>query len=344
MEVPNQHVLWPLLELRPGALEAKLASAAENSSGVSASSTSQGESLKSPSVREGIAEQMSANPSQRAQRVERPHNERPPSTSSEQVGSRRIKVYRVPFRLIVAGQLIIYAGFLLFGLVLLTLGVAGPWLPGRWALESSVSLSIVGAVITVIGLLALLFALWELSTRVELFNEGISYSRGRVRTFCRWEDVRECRWWWFGEPSKQAQGSDPGVCYDIITSTGKVLRFGVEIDQLFELVAHIQKETERRRLPELLEQFYAGEAIQFTDSDRSLVIVSREGVKGDNWSLDWNEITGVRWQDNHLWFSKRGSWYMWGRVSMLNMNNSHLIVPLVEEILRRRNAEPQKSR
>jgi hypothetical protein len=276
-DLPNQHVLWPMLErLRPELFGATL------------------EKKRSRTVTK---------------------SPRPGDPSSDQQPR---SVHRIPVGQL--GQEI--GGLLLLIGATLFLSLTGIDAQKRVGLTFSTGATILLVSGLIFGLLTGVWSFYLLSilsTRVRLYSNGMRFTDLLRDRFCHWDDVREER------------ADSRSLNYRLTMRNGLTIELKANLTKFEELVDHIQEGTYRRRLPALLEQFSAGKPVSFGS-----IVVTRDGVKGPDWSLDWNEITDVQWSKNcdSLRFRKRGSWCSWGQTAVHTMTNSHLLPGLIHAILR----------
>jgi hypothetical protein len=296
VELPNQHILWPILErLRPGVLESKAVSSEQQTQAAAPAAA------KDP--------------------------EAPLGVYRTQVGE------HVP-------TCIKCCCVFILGLGIASVGAHFQWGDRSWYSLFWSGLILLGIGFVSLGVIGLWVCLRKMTTQVSLYADGFAYTRGRSRIFCRWEEIREGRWRSWGTFPFPEQG----LYYDITTSSGKRLTLEKGLEHCVSLVDYIQKVLVPIQLPGVLDQFYAGETIRFPYSNGRAVVISLDGLQGHGWAVEWEEISGAKWQDGDLRIKWRGSRRAAGEASSDQMINSHLIVPLIEEVLRRRHWESDASR
>lgn len=154
-------------------------------------------------------------------------------------------------------------------------------------------------------------------------TEGLLYCRNKSTTVILWSEIEWVRLSLLGvDPIK-----DPAHSCKLLLSNGKRYVFDGKLQEVEKLGRIISREVARRKLPQLLEAYQRGEALQFGP-----LILDQEGMRKGQKLVSWLQISFVRVYDGYVAIDYADETQLWPLVTVPEIPNFFALVGLLNYI------------
>lgn len=188
-----------------------------------------------------------------------------------------------------------------------------------------------------VGLLCIAGGVWAVYAHrqgqdmvVQVFHDGLVYTRhGRTLTM-RWDDITDLSAIIFYNQQLRSHF----YTYTIKDAAGQTLRLNLtpgNLDNAEQLAQIIQQEVTDRQLPRAIADYNAGVPLRFGP-----LMVTQEGIEHGRQLLPWSEFDKFATsRHGHFVVHAQQGVTSWARVDMVKMTNVFTLLALVERIVRR---------
>ena len=187
----------------------------------------------------------------------------------------------------------------------------------------SSSLSLLG-VASAVGLIIAFIVLYKRwNQKVHIYTEGLVYLRQRKAEALRWEQIETI---WYEKPEWFVEDSNDWEYLHIRKTNGIALDIWVKgLSGSSEILATIEREFVRIRLPGMIEQYEAGHSIAFGG-----LSVNKLGLTYQGETLAWSQVQSIDVGDQRVEIKKEGK--KWGNWFNDRVPNQSLLRELVTHI------------
>ena len=216
--------------------------------------------------------------------------------------------------------LLAVAAVSIFALIVGLAGWMADW-PSRWLLVGGLA----GCVFSALTLIRR-----RTIRRVDLYQKGIHWTKGRRSIAVLWDDVRELYQIPIYPPlAFLSRDSAPcGWSYRLVCRDGRKLHLA-GYDGIHGLGRRMQRETSRRIMPLVLESFQAGYVVRFGRR----VAVSDEGVHLGFKCLPWHDVADITVDEaDYVRVARTGHTVRWVRIPVSQVANAHVLAELLDII------------
>jgi hypothetical protein len=181
----------------------------------------------------------------------------------------------------------------------------------------------VAVVCSIGGLLALFHGLRCLWSRYALLvgPEGFLRLQGERVDVCRWDEIER-----FSQEIHAARKDHLWTSYTLDRNDGERLVFkGNHLENIQGFGAAVREGMLRRRLPELLRRFAAGETLEF-----GMLRVGVDGITSGDATLPWEDLGRLQVNETDVAIFRRGMSRSWYKTRTANVPNVFLLEALVQ--------------
>lgn len=193
--------------------------------------------------------------------------------------------------------------------------------------DERISLTVIGAICLLIGLIAIEAMVRLRDLRVTVDANGLTHTQNGRTTSVRWDEISTI---WQSITKRYTNGVYIGTTYlyTLQTTDGQKLKFTNSLKNVEKLGETIQNEVTRRVFPQAINTYNSGGTGSFGN-----LVVNRMGLTREGETLVWNEIQGVQVQKGYLEIKKQGKWQRWARIPVSSISNLLVFLALVDRII-----------
>jgi hypothetical protein len=162
---------------------------------------------------------------------------------------------------------------------------------------------------------------------VRLTNEGLEAQGPLRKRACRWDEVEETTWEMRKISTKQAE-LDPSRLFHLRCRNGRRISLDDRIPEFELMMDCVLNQLVRCLLPRYLERLRNGQTLAFGP-----FVVTRDGIDCQTTVVEWSQIERAWIREGIISLTKHGSWIDWGKKSVTEVPNAHLLIALVNAIL-----------
>lgn len=215
----------------------------------------------------------------------------------------------------------------IFGLGLMLCGLLG-----LFAEEGGVELlaccGSVGLIVGGLGLTIGVETLKERDLEVQVFTEGLIYTKRGEHTLARWDDITAV---WQEKTDYKRYGMTTYTVrkFTIQLRDGHEFHLDNTLDEIETLGQTIQNQITQRQLPQAIQSLKEGATVSFGKK----LAVSTQGLSNGKETIPWNQVQSVRINQGIITIQKQGKWFDWSSIRVANTPNVFVFVALIEAIM-----------
>ena len=190
-----------------------------------------------------------------------------------------------------------------------------------------VGLFVLGGLLLAAGLWVAYTGFAEEGLQVQVFPDGLTYTKRGATEVLRWDDIAEVL--------QQVTKRYVNGAYVGTTHIYTLRRPGKPDLQLNDTLVNVealgntaQQEIYRRRLPQALAAYNAGAIVPF-----GKLSISQAGLSNGKETIAWSEIKGVKLDKGIISVSKQGKWLNWSTATVAQTPNIFVFTALVDSIV-----------
>lgn len=202
----------------------------------------------------------------------------------------------------------------------------GPWLwpDPRAGLGTDIGVSILGLLLTALGVLSVASVFMGRDRAVHLHEHGIVEQRGSTQNEMLWDDVATlvCQ----RVRVTQAGGlvSQQLATYILKTATGRKVVANNRLAEVLPLGAAIEAHVTRCLLPKVRAQLARGESVSF-----SPLVVTNERLERGKKTLAWDQVVGAEVAHGEVRIFGRDEPTAWTKVQYGSLTNAQALLSLI---------------
>ena len=185
----------------------------------------------------------------------------------------------------------------------------------------------VGGLMVVVGGIVAGRAALVRGISVRLTGEGLEHQGAWRKRTCRWDEVEETTWEVRKVPTKR-QAFEPSRLFHLRSRNGQRISLDDRIPEFEVMMECVLNELIRCLLPRYLEQLRDDQALTFGP-----FVVTRDGIDCQSTVVEWSQVERAWIREGTISLTKRGSWIDWGKKSVTEVPNAHLLIALINAIL-----------
>jgi hypothetical protein len=162
---------------------------------------------------------------------------------------------------------------------------------------------------------------------VKITSEGLDYQGAWRKRSCRWDEVEETTWE-VRKVSTKRQAFEPSRLFHLRCRNGQRISLDDRIPEFEVMIDCVLSELLRCLLPSYLERLRDGQTLTFGP-----FVVTRDGIDCQSTVIEWSQVERAWIREGTISLTKRGSWIDWGKKSVTEVPNAHLLIALVNAIL-----------
>jgi hypothetical protein len=180
-----------------------------------------------------------------------------------------------------------------------------------------------------LGLGVILLAVWyyQVSLKIQIFEQGFIYSKGSATSVIRWDDIESVQ----QQIIKQSVNFIPvgtSYAFTICTVGGETLKLTNSVGKVAQLGALIQNETFKRLMPRAIETYNGGGTLRY-----GRLSVNQAGISNGKETIPWVQVKGIQISNGFIVVKKEGKWLTWANVSVAQTPNFFIFLALVDRIV-----------
>ncbi|MCB0214049.1 MAG: hypothetical protein KDJ52_32225 [Anaerolineae bacterium] len=185
-----------------------------------------------------------------------------------------------------------------------------------------------GLIVGGLGLAGGIKAFIERDLGVQVFSEGLIYTKSGKHTLVRWDDIAAV---WQEATTYKSYGVTTYTMrkFTIQLQDGRKFRFDNIFEKVESLGETIQNQVTKHQLPQAIQSLKKGATVSFGEK----LAVSAQGLSNSNEIIPWSQVQSVRVNQGVITVQKQGKWLNWSSVKVANTPNVFVFLALVETIL-----------
>lgn len=186
---------------------------------------------------------------------------------------------------------------------------------------------LLGGLLLAGGLWTFYTGMGEQSLQVQVFADGLTYTKRGSSEVIRWDEIAEV----LQQVTKRyVNGAYVGTSHIYtLRRPGKPnLKLDDALANVEALGNTVQQEIYRRRLPQALAAYNAGAIVPF-----GKLSLSQAGLSNGKETIAWSEIKGIKLDKGIISVSKQGKWLNWSTVTVAQTPNIFVFTALVDSII-----------
>ena len=191
----------------------------------------------------------------------------------------------------------------------------------------SASPLVVLSILLLIGIGVAYFGFSRSRVRVQVFDQGLMYTRGSTTQAWRWEEIAFV---WQQITRVHVQGIPAGTryVYTIQHRDGQKIVLNNGISKIKALGEMVQSETFTRLMPLAIAAYNNGEALQF-----GKLTISQQGIGNSKEIVPWAQVKGVEVNQGYVAVKREGKWLRWANIPVAGVPNFFIFMALVDQII-----------
>jgi hypothetical protein len=163
--------------------------------------------------------------------------------------------------------------------------------------------------------------------RVQVFDQGIVYTRSSQAQTWRWEEIAFV---WQQITKVRVRGIPVGTnyVYTIQHRNGQKIVLNNGIRRIKELGEMVQSETFTRLMPLAVAAYNGGQPLDF-----GKLTISQQGIGNGKEIVPWAQVKGVQVNQGYVAVKREGKWLRWANVPVAGVPNFFIFMALVDQII-----------
>ncbi len=166
--------------------------------------------------------------------------------------------------------------------------------------------------------------------RVQIFDQGLVYTRGAATLAWRWEEIAYV-WQEIATIRVNFIPVKTVHTYTVQHRDGRKIKLTNGLRAIKALGAALQSETFKHLMPQARAAYNRGETLHF-----GKLQLSQAGIGNGKETLPWSQIKGVAVNQGYISIQKAGKWLRWSNAAVAKVPNFFIFMALVEQITGRR--------
>lgn len=223
--------------------------------------------------------------------------------------------------------IVLCAFFILLGVMGLAVLFSPGLSEGSRSASPDVSVALGTALCLGIGACFLWVMIGQRGVRLQLFEEGLAYSRRGETQIFRWGEIDE----FFAELTDVSVNMIPAgrrARYTLRKATGEKIVFTNDLEGAERVADRVANETFSQMLPHAVDTLAGGGQVSF-----GKLGVTREGLSAKGKRLTWAEMKGITVEQGVIKVEQKNARSAWAKVAYSQVPNARVFLALVDRML-----------
>jgi hypothetical protein len=202
----------------------------------------------------------------------------------------------------------------------------GPWLwpDPRAGLGTAIGVSILGLLLTALGVFSVASVFMGRDRAVHLYEHGIVEQRGNTQNEMLWDDVATLTCQRVRVTQAGGLVSQQLATYILKTATGRKIIANNRLAEVLPLGEAIEEHVTRCLLPKVRAQLAKGERVAF-----SPLVVTNQRIERGKKALAWEQVVGAEVAQGEVRIFARGEPTAWTKVQYGSLTNAQALLSLI---------------